>query len=123
MKISGMDRLRKKRDKDIANRRLRIEQLEDKRLLAIVWANEFGANGFDTYDANEVYAREIVSRSMDDWNSVILDQNFDGDNNVNTGLDFQLSVNAIDFATLGSPGTRGDAGVTGVIGNDVPIAE
>ncbi len=66
------------------NRRPMLEPLEDRRLLAIVWANEFGANGFDIYGNDEVYARDLVNRAMDDWDRVITDFNYDGDANPNT---------------------------------------
>ncbi len=61
-------------------KRLRFEQLEEKRLLAITWANQFGTGADDPvfnleYGANEVIARALVNRAIDDWNKVILDQN------------------------------------------------
>jgi len=118
MKIWGLNRVRKNGNKTNTNRRLRIEQLEDKRLLAIVWANEFGTAaqgndpGLGTYGANEVYAREIVNRAIDDWNSVITDQNFDNDNDPLTNNGFLLNISAFDFATVGLPGTRGAAVIT-----------
>ena len=111
MKIWGMGRSRKNLNTATANRRLRIEQLEDKRLLAVVWANEFGANGFNTYGTNEVYARETVSRAIDDWNAVVTDQNFDNDGDSQTN-DFLITISAFDFATINSPDVRGDAGIT-----------
>ncbi len=91
------------------SKRLRFEQLEDKRLLAIVWANEFdtGLNdpSFDNeYLADEVVARSIVNRAIDDWNAVITDQDFDNDNNPATN-DFQLNVLA---DTIGGRGATGD---------------
>ena len=87
-------------------KRLRFEQLEDKRLLAIVWANEhdIGANDpqFNTYGLNEATARTIVNRAIDNWEAVITDFNYDGDNNPNTvnGLNdtYQLTVSAGTFA-------------------------
>jgi len=68
MKIWGMDRVRKNRNKTTANRRLRIEQLEDKRLLAIVWANpDLATNGFNNiFAANSVVAADIVNRAIND---------------------------------------------------------
>jgi len=109
MKIWGMDRLRKNRNKGNTNRRLRIEQLEDKRLLTIVWANEFGTNDFDTeYGADEVIARTIVNRAIDDWNSVLTSFNYAEDNDANPSNnlndEFQLNVLAIDLV---DPGVRG----------------
>jgi len=110
MKIWGMDRVRKNRSKGSSNKRLGFEWLEDKRLLAIVWANEFGtaATGNDpglvTYGANEVYAREIVNLAIDDWNSVLTSFNYieDNDANPNNNLDdvFQLSIIAGDLTNL-----------------------
>ncbi len=62
-----------------------MEALEDRRLLAITWANEFGTGSenpdFGIYGTNEIYAREIVNRAIKDWSAVITDFNFDGDNN------------------------------------------
>ncbi len=108
MKIWGMGRARKNRNTATTNRRLRIEQLEDKRLLAIVWANEFGANDFGaTYGANEIFARETVNRAIDDWNSVLTSFNYaednDADPNNNLNDEFQLTV----FAEILEPGVRG----------------
>jgi len=68
MKFWGMDRVRKNRTKKSFNKRLRIEQLEVKRLLAIVWANELDVNGgfdinngFQTQYGNDTArAREIL---------------------------------------------------------------
>jgi hypothetical protein len=49
--------------------RLRFEVLEDKRLLAIDWANEFdvrqNAPNFGMFAANEAVARAIVNRAID----------------------------------------------------------
>jgi len=94
-------------------KRLRLEQLEDKRLLAIVWANEFGTGADDpdfddVYGADEVVARAIVNRAIDDWGSVITDFNYDNDNNPNTtipglGGTFNLDISA------GAIGGRGAA--------------
>ena len=44
MKIWGMSQARKNLNTATANRRLRMEQFEEKRLLAIVWANELDQN-------------------------------------------------------------------------------
>ena len=93
-----------------SSKRLRLEQLEDKRLLAIVWANEFGTglndpDFDDEYLADEFIARAIVNRAIDDWNAVVTDQNFDNDNNDETN-DFQLNVFADDLGD----GLRGQTG-------------
>ncbi len=54
-------------------RRPMFEPLEDRRLLAIMWANEIGTNGFNIYGNDEVYARALVNRAIDDWDRVITD--------------------------------------------------
>ncbi len=115
MRLWRMGRVRKNRNKTTSNRRLRIEQLEEKRLLAIVWANELDVNG--NFDINNGFqaqfgndtaiAREIVNRAIDDWERVITGFNYaeDNDGNPNNNLndEFQLDVLAAD---LGG-GTRG----------------
>jgi hypothetical protein len=72
-----------------------VEKLEDRRVLAIIWANEFGTGvddpHFNSYATNETIARQIVNRAIDDWNAIITDQNFDNDNNPVTH-DFALKV-------------------------------
>jgi len=104
-----------------ATNRLRFEKLEDKRLLAIVWANEFGTGAnnpdFDVeYLDNEAVARAIVNRAINDWNSVVLDQDFDNDNNPLTG-NYQLTIFAAD---LGG-GTRGATALP-TLTNGIPSA-
>ncbi len=90
-----------------SNRKLRIEALEDKRLLTIVWANEFDATpalspDFDEeYGADEIYARAIVNRAIDDWNSVIIDQDWDNDGDPDTNDVFNLTVLAENIAGRG----------------------
>ena len=65
-------------------------------MLAIVWANEFGTGNDnpsfdDEYLDNEVVARQIVNRAIDDWNAVINDFNYDGnDDGVITGADYWI---------------------------------
>ena len=103
----------KSKKKPNATRRLRFEQMEDRCLLAIVWANEFSTNTDDplfddVYLDNEVVARAIVNRAIDDWNAVITDQDFDNDNNPATN-DFQLNVFA---KSIGGRGLTNDIGYT-----------
>lgn len=96
---------------------LGFERLEDRRLLAIVWANEFGTginspNFNQYYGTDETTARATVKRAIADWNNVILDQNYDLDGNSNTGS-FQLNVIAGNLATLiGRPNDRGATLIT-----------
>lgn len=97
------------------SRSLRMECLENRTMLAIDWINQ-GAIGNDIDDfevhygqENAVLARSIVNRAIDDWNSVITDQDFDNDNDAETN-DFQLEVFADD---LGGGG-RGQANITGI---------
>lgn len=60
------------------SRRLSYECLENRRLLAIDWANR-GADNFGALGANATLAREIVDRAINDWAAVIADFNYDGD--------------------------------------------
>ncbi len=113
-------------------KRLHFEQLEDKRLLAIVWSNEF-ATGVDdpnfdnVYVANEDTARALVNRAIIDWNNVIADQNFDN-NGIASDNPFMLKVIASPNLSGGARGgtditqlTTGGAGQAGwTIG--VPMA-
>ena len=85
-----------------------------------MWANEFGAGADDPhfddeYGANEVIARDLVNRAIDDWNSIILDQNWDNDDDPETTPDYQLTVIAVDFVAL-------DPNLAGVRGNTNPTA-
>ena len=117
MKIWKLNRVRENKRKIVAKRHLRIEQLEDKRLLAIVWANELDANdnfdednGFaDQYQASAQIARAIVNRAIDDWNAVIPDFNFGDVNDANPGDgvfdEFRLTVIAGPLANTGSRGS------------------
>jgi len=94
------------------DRRLRFEQFEVKRMLAVIWANEFdtGINNpqfGQVYGANEVHARALVNRAINDWNQVILDQDFDNDSNPDTNH-FMLNV----FAQALPPGVRGATEIT-----------
>ncbi len=111
---------RKRRERS-RNRRLMIEPLEGRRLLAIVWANEFGVNDFDIYGNDEVYARDMVNRAMDDWDRVITDFNYDGDTNPNTTNSlndtYTLTINA---ATLASPTTRAQTAIPNFDPNGLP---
>jgi hypothetical protein len=52
-------------------------------MLAITWVNEFNVNnGFAaSYSGAEQFARDLVNRAIDDWEAVITDFNYDGDNN------------------------------------------
>lgn len=90
--------------KTFAKKRRGFEQLEDRRLLAIVWANEFGTGQDDpdfndVYALNEVVARAIVNRAIDDWNAIVPDQDFDNDSNPLTNK-FQLRVFADDLGGI-----------------------
>ena len=97
------------RDGDSTSRRkCRFELLENRRLLSINWANEFdAANQFnDTYGSNALIARQLVNRAIEDWEAIISDFNFDGDQNPLTNLlnnTFTLNI----FAAELTPGNRG----------------
>jgi hypothetical protein len=84
-----------------------------------MWANEFGTGSDDPefndfYDANETVARQIVNRAISDWNRVILDQNWDNDNNPATNGTFSLKVFARELA-----GSRGGTNITAASPNTV----
>lgn len=94
-------------------KKLSFEQLEHKRLLAIVWANELDANGnFNAangfaaeYVGNAQIARDIVNRAIDDWDRVInsFDYAVDNDGNPNNNLNntFTLEIFADQIAGRG----------------------
>ncbi len=113
-----------RKNKNSAATRLRFEQLEKKLLLAIVWKNEVDQNGsFDSnngfaaqYQSSVDLARAIVKRAIDDWNAVILDQNFDNDGDPLTG-EYQLNVFAADLGG-GERGTTAPPTLT----NGIPSA-
>ena len=76
------------------SQKLRFEALEDRRVLAIDWVNEFGTGGDDPefddwFGAKEVYARQLVNRAIDEWESVINSFNYDNSSLNNT---FELRV-------------------------------
>jgi hypothetical protein len=83
---------RKRRNPTV--RRLRTENLEERRLLAIMW--NAGTNNFASAyrTENGVIATQLVQRAVDDWNKVILDFNYDGDGNAATDNTYSLTVNA-----------------------------
>jgi hypothetical protein len=93
--------------------RLSIERLENRRLLAIIWANEFVTSGPDNPDFaiyssnNEAVARQIVNRAISDWNAVLTNFNYaeDSDANPNNNLNntFNLKVLAQPLSAV----TRG----------------
>jgi hypothetical protein len=104
-------------------RQLRVEGLEDRRLLAIVWANRGDAvtdsDGFNvTYGAMAGVARLNIERAIADWNAVITDFNYDGDGNPTTDNGFTLTVMATD---LGG-NLRGRANNIVADGNQLPIS-
>lgn len=92
-------------------------------MLAIVWTNR-GNAGTDTDMFNATYgamaqvARQNIDRAIENWNEVILDYNFDGDNNPATNNVFTLTVMAAD---LGG-GLRGQGAPTNVDGNGLPTS-
>jgi hypothetical protein len=91
-----------------------IEQLERRDLFAtIVWDQELN---FDFLGENEPLARQLTQRAIDDWSKVIVDFNYDGDNNPQT--DNTLVVNIGIFPFLGS--TRGMAAVAEGDANGLP---
>lgn len=53
-----------------AKRRPRFENLEQRHLLAISWANETTAD-FSLYGTSQIIAKELVNRAINDWEAVI----------------------------------------------------
>ena len=84
-------------------RPLRFEQLEDKTLFAVVWANEHGTGAndpnFQVYGPDEILARAIVNRAIDDWNAVIPDQNYDNDDDPEDGNGLSLVILASNIGS------------------------
>jgi hypothetical protein len=84
-----------------------MESLEDRKLMAIVWANPADVSIDQYYGSNANTARAIVERAVADWNSAITSFNYieDSDGNPNNNLNdtFQLSVVAQPLL----PGERG----------------
>jgi hypothetical protein len=78
-----------------------------------MWANEFdntpenNPRFDDRYHANEPIARALVNRAIDDWNNVVLDQNWDNDDTPETTPDLQLRIVATDLF-----GSRGGTVIT-----------
>jgi hypothetical protein len=104
---------------------LGIERLERRDLPAIMWANEFVTSGpddanFDTYQTNEVIARDIVHRAITDWNAVLTNFNYAEDtdanpiNNLNNTFNLKLLVQPL------ATGIRGDADITSFNVNGAP---
>ncbi|TWT30984.1 hypothetical protein KOR34_43570 [Posidoniimonas corsicana] len=89
------------------HKQLRVEDLEDRRMLAIVWANpDPAANGFDSeYGAQADLATAIVQRAIGDWERAITSFNYDVDNDANPSNDlndtFTLTLGAGDIAGRG----------------------
>ena len=104
-------------------RRHHIEKLENKRLLAVDWINQGQiGNDADNFQGqygvdNAIIARQIVNRSISDWNRVITDQNFDNDNDPNTTPNLALTISAADIGAGGLTNitqvTTGGAGQAG----------
>jgi len=114
---------RKRRKETGLARRLAVETLEDRRMLAVAWVNR-GSTGSDTDMFGAVYgtmaevARENINRAISIWDEVITDFNYDGDNNPATDNVFSLTVIAAD---LGG-GSRGLANTIVTDVNDLPIS-
>jgi hypothetical protein len=114
--LNGVSSRNLRRPRRAYSRRLSAEPLEDRNLLAVIWANEFGSGAnnpnFGIYGANEVYARALVNRAIIDWNNVIRDQNWDNDNNPATNGVFELFVFASELN-----GLRGATDINAVTAN------
>ncbi len=99
-------------------RRCGVELLEDRRLLAILWSNRGTADndsdGFQfRYAEFAPIARAITNRAIADWEAVIQDFNYDGDNNPATVDAHNNTFNLSVFA--GAPGQISGRGQTSSI--------
>lgn len=114
----------------VLRKQLRFELLEDKKMLAIVWANEgnndtpqyVGDHFDDEYGAYAMNARAIVNRAIDDWNKVITSFNYteDADSNSSNDLNdtFELVIVALEHPFDNVRGeARPDFGATTLNGN------
>lgn len=101
---SSRKSLKGKHNRSKNRRSLFCEQLEDRRLLAILWANEATVD-FSNYGVYEPLAREAVQRAIRDWEAVITDFNYDGDNNPATNNTFNLSIATSPISGRGSAAT------------------
>jgi hypothetical protein len=72
----------------------------------IVWSNETGVNAVDlsVFGSNEAIARQLIHRAIDDWEAVIADFNYDGDDNDETNNTFNFTVGTY---TIGPRGLEG----------------
>lgn len=92
---------------------LGVEGLEDRRMLAIAWANDDPtANGFDTeYGADAELATAIVRRAIDDWERSITSFNYAVDNDADPHNDLDDTFTL----TLSAGAVSGGIGVTSSI--------
>jgi hypothetical protein len=95
--------------KEVRPRRLRMECLEERALMAIVWTNRGTTDAFNTwYGANAATARSIVDHAIADWNRVITNFNYQ---NVGTPGNAPLA-NTNEIEIFAEPLGTGDRGVT-----------
>jgi hypothetical protein len=88
------------RSRYISRAKLGIERLEDRHLLSvnINWGNRNDPlNGFGTLASNSALAIQIVDRAISDWERVLLDLNYDNDNNAATNNTFNLTLSVSDL--------------------------
>lgn len=107
------------------HKNLRLEHLEARLAMAVVWGNEFATDDADpefdqVFGEQEHAARAIVNRAIDDWNRAVVDLNYDRDNDpeTNASADLELTILARDLEQEDDPaprGTRSDAVVTEVV--------
>ncbi len=99
-----------------------FESLEDRRLLAITWANQGSHNFVANYGAdNAVLAEAMVVRAIDEWATYINDFNYDDDDDPNT-VNFRNNTFTlyVSSGSLGA-GTRGTTGGILVDANQRPV--
>lgn len=93
--IFSTDRRSCKIHKAKFRRQMFVEPLEDKRMLAVTWANR-GNDGFNlsgNYGSQAADARLIVDHAIDDWNAVVGDE-----------INLAINISAND---IGDPGVLG----------------
>ena len=95
--------------KDVGLRRLRMEGLEERALLTVVWTNRGTTDNFGTYyGANATTARSIVDHAIADWNRVLLNFNYQ-----NVGIPGNASAaNTNNVQIFAAPLSAGVGGLT-----------
>jgi hypothetical protein len=102
-----------------------LEKLERRDALAIDWINQ-GEPGVDSDDFAEFYgvhaelARQIARRAISDWERVITDFKYDGDNDPLTNNRFELTLSA--FENPNGSSTANGATINAQFTNNKPVS-